>query len=357
MSRRRNKANQGLPARWRHKHGAYFYRVPPGLESQWGGFKEYRLGTTLGESATEWAKRMRSSERPVVYVRELLERYAIEVIPTKAAATQRGDTLALVNLRKVFGDMRLEDLEPRHIYKYVDTRTNKRGEKSRSTGVFEIRVFKHAFTKAVEWGLVPRHPFKGEVRLKGLKPRSRYVEDWEIIEALALVPKRKSGSVLMLQAYIRVKMLIGIRRGDMLRIRMSDITDAGITVRPHKTASSTGVARTFEWSAALRSAVDMALAARPVDIAPWLFCTQRGEGYFDEQTGQASGWDSMWQRFMARLLKETKITERFTEHDLRGKVGSDAESLERARQLLGHADSKITKRVYRRKPELVRPLR
>ena len=58
---------------------------------------------------------------------------------------------------------------------------------------------------------------------------------------------------------------------------------------------------------------------------------------------------------MARLLEETKITERFTEHDLRGKVGSDAESLERARQLLGHADSKITERVYRRKPELVRP--
>ncbi len=52
-----------------------------------------------------------------------------------------------------------------------------------------------------------------------------------------------------------------------------------------------------------------------------------------------------------------KIPPRFTEHDLRGKVGSDAESLERARQLLGHADSKITERVYRRKPELIRPLR
>lgn len=275
----------------------------------------------------------------------------------KAAATQRGDNLALVNLRKVFGDMRLDDLEPRHIYKYVDTRVNKQGQKSQATGVHEIRVFKHAFTKAVEWGLVSKHPFKGEVRLKGTKPRTRYVEDWEIIEVLSLVPKRKSGSVLMLQAYIRVKMLIGIRRGDMLRLRMSDMTDAGITVRPHKTANSTGLARTFEWTPALRAAVDMALLARPIDIAPWLFCTRRGEGYFDEETGQATGWDSMWQRFMSRLLAETKITQRFTEHDLRGKVGSDAESLERARQLLGHADRKITERVYRRKPELIRPLR
>jgi integrase len=354
---KRNKGNRGLPARWRHYHGAYYYRVPPGLESQWDGHKQYRLGTTLAESATEWAKHMRTAERPAVYIKQLLERYAIEVIPTKAAATQRGDHLALVNLRNVFGDMRLEDLEPRHIYRYVDTRLNKQGRKSHATGVHEARVFKHAFTKAVEWGLMPRHPFKGEVRLKGAKPRNRYVEDWEIVEALSLVPKRKSGSVLMLQAYIRVKMLIGIRRGDMLRLRMSDITDASITVRPHKTANSTGLVRTFEWTPALRTAIDMALAARPIDIAPWLFCTKSGAGYVNEETGQASGWDSMWQRYISRLLEETKIVERFTEHDLRGKVGSDAESLERARQLLGHADSKITERVYRRKPEIVRPLR
>jgi integrase len=65
----------------------------------------------------------------------------------------------------------------------------------------------------------------------------------------------------------------------------------------------------------------------------------------------------MWQRFMTRLLKETKIKERFTEHDLRAKCASDAESLGRAQQLLGHADSKITERIYRRKPETIRPLR
>jgi integrase len=357
VARKRSKQNQGLPARWRLYHGAYFYQVPPGLEAQWDGRKQFRLGKTLGEAAQEWAKRMSASERPVFYIRELLERYALEVIPTKAVATQRGDNLAMVNLRKVFGDMRLTDIEPKDIYKYVDTRLDNKGEKTPATGRHEVRIFKHAFTKAVEWGLLSKHPFKGEVRLKGGKPRTRYVEDWEIVEALALPSARKSGSVLMIQAYIRLKMLIGIRRGDMLRIRMSDITDLGITVKPHKTASTTGLTRTFEWTPALKAAVDMAKEARPIDIAPWLFCTRKGEGYFDEATGQASGWDSMWQRFMARLLKDTKITERFTEHDLRGKVGSDAESLERARQLLGHADTKITERVYRRKPETVKPLR
>jgi integrase len=56
---------------------------------------------------------------------------------------------------------------------------------------------------------------------------------------------------------------------------------------------------------------------------------------------------------MAKALKETKLMEKFTEHDLRVKVASDNES-ERARQLLGHTSSVITDRIYRRKPELVK---
>jgi integrase len=82
-----------------------------------------------------------------------------------------------------------------------------------------------------------------------------------------------------------------------------------------------------------------------------------GEGYFNEDSGQALGWDSMWQRFMTRLLKDTDVKERFTEHDLRGKVGSDVASVERAADLLGHASKEITKPHYRRKPEVIKPAR
>jgi len=38
-------------------------------------------------------------------------------------------------------------------------------------------------------------------------------------------------------------MLIGLRRGDLLRLRMGDITDAGIKVTPRKTANTTGISR------------------------------------------------------------------------------------------------------------------
>lgn len=65
----------------------------------------------------------------------------------------------------------------------------------------------------------------------------------------------------------------------------------------------------------------------------------------------------MWQRFMERVLKETKVEQRFTftEHDLRQM--RDAESLEHVRALLSHADSKITEQVHRRKAERVSSLR
>ena len=59
---------------------------------------------------------------------------------------------------------------------------------------------------------------------------------------------------------------------------------------------------------------------------------------------------------MAKVLSQTKVTERFTEHDLRAKVASDTDG-EHARRLLGHATSEMTEKVYRRKPEVIHPTR
>jgi integrase len=310
----------------------------------------FRLGVTLPEAYKRWAERIGGLEK-AHSIGELLDRYALEVVPTKAPKTQTDNARAIARLRKVFGKMPLEPFKPRLVYLYVDKR------EAKVAAHREVEVLSHAFTKAVEWGYIDRHPFKGEVRLAGEAPRSRYVEDWEVVEALALQPRRKAGSVLAVQAYIRVKLLTGLRRGDLLRLRPGqDFRDDGIHVQPHKTVKTTRKRLIIEWSNELRAAVEQARAARPVHIAPFLFCTRRGECYVKED-GTANGWDSMWQRFMDRVLTETKVKERFTEHDLRAKCASDAGSLEHARALLAHADSRLTERVYRRKPERVKPLR
>jgi integrase len=118
---------------------------------------------------------------------------------------------------------------------------------------------------------------------------------------------------------------------------MADLMDDGIHVTPHKTAGRTGKQLIIRWSTDLQRAVRLAKDARPVKLSPFLFCNRRSEGFIDELTGRAGSWDSMWSGFVERVLVETKVKERFTEHDLRAKCASDAATLEHAQALLGHA--------------------
>lgn len=350
MPRARKAENQGLPKRWRHTHGGYYYQVPPGQESAWDGKKTFRLGGSLAEAYVEWADRLKSREN-IRTIAALLDRYALECIPKKGITTQAQNRSAIKKVRQAFSAFALLDIKPRHVYQYVDGRTAK------TSAHREMELLSHALTKAVEWGYIDRHPFKGEVRLEGEESRTRYVEDWEVVEFLALVPRRKSGSVLAAQAYIRLKLLTGMRRGDLLRLTMSDLREDGIFLEPGKTANTTRKRQIIGWSDEVRAAVALAKESRPMKLSPFLFCNRYGKGYFNEETGRAGGWESLWRNFAKRVMEETKVSEPFTEHDLRAKCGSDAETLEHARQLLSHADSKITERVYRRRPEFIKPLR
>ena len=355
--------NVALPTRWQITHGAVYYRVPPGQEHRWDGKTRFRLGGTLAEAHRTWAERMDLDSRADIRtVGQLLDRYLLEVIPAKAPKTQREQRPAVGRLREVFGPLPLADHRPQHVYRYYDQRSAK------TAASRELEILSHAYTKAVEWGLIARHPTLGQVRLPGEQARDRYVEDWEVIEALSLPARRRRGSVLMVQAYIRLKLLTGMARGDLLRLTVSDLREDGIHIQRHKTRRSSGKRTIYAWDTApdehgiqrrelgrLWQAVEAAKAVRPVDISPFIFCTRMGQSYVDEAQGTANGWDSLWGRFMTRVLAETAVTERFHEHDLRAKAGSDADSREHARALLSHVDARLTDRVYRRRPEVVKP--
>jgi len=360
MPRPRKSENKGLPERWMIHHGAYYFCVPAGLEQKWDGKKLFRLGKTLPESYALWSERI-STQNNAQNISELLDRYLIEVVPTKAVSSRESNLIWIKQIRTVFGPLKLSAIQPQHIYRYVDMRTTKKlnenGNMSggKTTAHREMEVLSHAFTKAVEWGYINRHPFKNEVRLKGEKSRDRYIEDWEVVEMLSMDSRRKKGSVDAIQAYIRLKIITGMARSDMLRLTMSNMKEDGVHIQRHKTSGTTGKRTVYIWDAELRDCVEKAKAARPA-LSAFLFCKRDGEGYFNESTGKASGWDSMWQRFCIRVIKETKVTDGFTEHDLRAKCASDAETLEHARALLSHADARTTDKIYRRKPEIIASL-
>jgi len=339
----RREENRGLPARWRFKHGAYYYRVPVGLEELWEGKKEYRLGKTLNEAYRVWATRLDIFANAKTMA-ELLDRYALEVIPTKAPKSQELNLIAIRKLKPVFGHMPITAVKPIHVYQYRD----KRGRDGKKAANHDIEVLSHAFTKAIEWGLCENHPIKGKVRKFSTPPRRRYVEDWEIEEALKVASP-------FIKAYIRLKLLTGMRRGDMLSVKMSDLKEDGIHVTPRKTAHSSGKKLIIEWSDELRALIEEITRLRKKIYSIWLFHTNKGQPYI-KPDASANGFDSIWGRFMDKVMTRTNVTERFTEHDLRAKVASDTES-DHARQLLGHASSEITERIYRRKANKVKPSR
>jgi integrase len=123
-------------------------------------------------------------------------------------------------------------------------------------------VLSGAFTKAIEWGLIDQHPIKKNVLKPGTPPRERYVEDWELLEALSLPSRRKKGSVKVIQAFLRIKLLTGRRRAEILRVRLIDLLDEGVrfTLAKKRGRKTLIVA----WSDELRQAVQEALHARPV---------------------------------------------------------------------------------------------
>jgi len=337
----RSKENKPLPTRWRFKHGAYYYRVPIGLEHQWEGKTEFRLGATQTEAYREWASRIELHANART-IRELLERYAVEYVPTKRPKTQESYLAAIKKLTPVFGDMLITSLKTLHVFQYRD----KRGKEAPTATNHEIGVLSHAYTKAIEWGLAEENPVKGKVGKIPTPPRDRYIEDWELVEALKVANP-------FVEAYIHLKLLTGLRRGDLLSILHADLKQDGIHVQPSKTQGTTGKKVIYEWNDEMKQVVEVIKALSNKTESGFLFCTRSGKGYMNEN-GRSNSFDSLWQRFMAKALKETDLRERFTEHDLRAKVASDNET-ERAKQLLGHSSSAMTDRVYRRKPELIKP--
>lgn len=340
--RKRNRENIGLPTRWTFQHGAYYYFVPPGQENHWGSKKLFRLGKTLSEAHACFAQRIGSFEN-IQTMAQLLDRYQFDIVTKKKAATQKSNLISIKRLRAVFADNSIKLIKAHHIIQYRDAVTSSNGSTAANR---DLEVLSHAFSKAIEWGHLENadHPMRG-LRLKNKKqPRTRYVTDDELAIALTVASD-------FLLHYIHLKGLTGLRKGDLLSIRLADITDAGIEVTPRKTEHSTGRRKIIPMTPAISSAIDAITALHGRVTTLHLFCTRRGKPYIDDD-GTTSGFDSIWQRYMVKVM--ALGVERFTEHDLRAKVASDADA-DHAQELMDHANPEITDKVYRRKAKVVQP--
>lgn len=321
MGRKRT-IDKHLPRRVYQRRGKYYYAHPGG---EW-----IPLGDDYGTALRKYGQVV--GEARVGTLADLFDRYLVEIIPGKAERTQRDQTDQLELLRTAFGHAKPDELTPRDVIRY----RNARGQKSQVQANQELSLLSHICSTAVEWEVLESNPCR-DVKKFRIAPRSHYVEDADYRAMRAASPPR-------LRVLMDLALLTGQREGDLLALRWDQVGKGGIRFQQGKT----GKVLVVGWSDHLRATIAAARALRPVGEA--VVCTTEGAPY------STDGFQSLWRRARDRAkAQENGLRRPFRFHDLRAKSASD-DALAVASLRLGHADTRITDRVYMRAPRKVKAL-
>ncbi|HNV88898.1 MAG TPA: tyrosine-type recombinase/integrase [Methylotenera sp.] len=322
---RRRKNNFNLPPRMYLKHGAYYYVT---REYKW-----IRLSDDKAIAFSKWAeiegetpRELGSEKPPAGSMAALIDKYMVEVAPKKAKSTYTGNLLEAKNLKDVFGKMLVLEIRPMHIAKYLDLR----GIKAPIRANREVSLLSHIFSYAMRWGQLDRNPCLG-VAKHPEKGRDRYITDHEF-ESVKNIASDLIATVMDF-AYITA-----LRKGDILNLRLEQITDEGIWIKQSKTGSK----QLYEWTDGLNDVVTRAKALKRPIRGLYLFCTRQGQPYSD------TGIKAMWNRVQIKWAESGG--QRFTFHDIRAKALTDAKSLGMdAQSLAGHSTSAMTDHYIKNK--------
>jgi integrase len=336
---RRRKRDKHLPLRVYERRGKLYY-VEPG-SGDW---------IPLPEGLRTWAKLVEASE-PATTLSILWAKYELEVLEKKAKKTQRNRRQEWSALEPTFGAVRPEDVEPHHVWRYFRERGE--GEGARH----EVRCLSALMTYARQVGAIKHpNPCFG-LQLPSGGARERYITDEEFVAVRELADP-------MVAHAMNLSLLCGMSQIDVLTLEPRQLIEPGILFDRQKT----GQAQLVEWTDELRAEIEAIFAEQPhvsrkaskiveLHAKPLpLICRRNGKPF------TSSGFQTLWQRLIVKAAEGVKnpdgswqqapvITSRFTYHDIRAKSLSDAKSLEEAQARGGHADSRITQRVYRRLPK------
>lgn len=319
---RKRKHNTHLPPRMILNHGAYYYGVQlPGGKKKW-----LPLGRDYSAALIEWARLSGSEAKPVTTVADMLAVYITAKRQTLSPRTIKGYEAQARTLCKPFGTMSPQDLTRADIYQYLTHRGNVAGNRERD-------LLRAAYNHAANIGAYEGpNPALGMRVRNAEAPRDRYVTDAELEQLLAAAQPEFADLLLFLY-------LTGMRISDALALQLTDAHPDGIHWQEQK---KRGKPRHITWSPALQAVWKR--AARDRIGRQHLFLGRRGPYTLH-------GFESTF----ARVRKRAGIQD-IRPNDLRAKAASDL-SLERARELLGHSNTKVTARHYRRKADPTAPLK
>jgi integrase len=319
MGRRRTR-DKHLPRRAYLDHGTYWFRPKVGKPVNLGRDLADALARYAGIIGAQWAGKT---------LGDVVDRYRLEVLPKKRSEQNRkNEGTALDRLKAWAGHMLPDNVTPQLAYKYMDTRCSSDGKPVPVAARHEIALLGHVFSKAIRWGAATVNPVRGlDFGDRAGKRQQVTMQQVEAVRALA-------GERIRIAIDLAVS--TGQRRGDLLSLQRSQLTDEGIVFHQSKT----GAGVLIEWSDDLRSIVDRAKRLARQIPGEYLIRKRNGRPY----TG--CGFSAIWQRLMARHVKGGG--QRFSFHDLRSVSADGAATAEEAQARLGHASVETTKRHYLR---------
>jgi hypothetical protein len=207
---RRRKKDKHLPPRVYERRGKLYY-IQPGSE-KW---------IPLPDGLRSWAKLVEASE-PASTLSILWAKYEVEVLAKKAKKTQRNRRQEWSALEDTFGNVRPEDVEPHHVWRYFRERGE--GEGARH----EVRCLSALMTYARQVGAIKHENPCFGLQLPSGGPRERYVTDAEFIAV-------RSIAAPMIQHAMNVALLTGMSQIDVLQLEHRQLLEDGIIFDRQKT--------------------------------------------------------------------------------------------------------------------------
>lgn len=367
---RPKKTAKDLPPRMlrrtkRMKNGAvwvgYYYN---GRDDE-GNRKEIPLGPDIIDAKRKWAEfECKPAPTETGLMRTVFDRYMRDVVPKKSARTQANNILEIKPLRRGFDSAPVDAITPQHIAQYRDARKTK--ARTLKDGTFlparpapvaanrELALFSHIWNKAREWGYTAKqNPCEGVSKNKET-PRDYYADEavWNAVRACADIDLQDAMDLAYLSAQ---------RPGDVLRFTPRDVVGDELLIKQGKTNKRLRIALTDK-ETGLRTELGLLIdriRSRPVQ-GIWLLATPDGR----RMTRGMLRLRFVEARKNAADAAKVSGDEPFAKHllafqfrDLRPKGASEMDSLGDASKLLGHSDQQITKTVYRRIGESVKPVK
>ncbi len=225
--------------------------------------------------ALDWSRRTEDEMVRGVYIdralsektllKDALDRYAAEVVPTKRASTARREKPIIANLKDALGNYSLAALTPDIIARYRDRRQE--AGLSASTIRLELSLLSHLYNEAIkEWGIgllynpvtnirkPPPHP--------GRNRRLTAAEEAKILRAASAHSNPMFGWI------VRLALHTGMRAGEIQTLRVSQVNleRRVITLTETKNGSSRTVPLSTAATAVVRAALENPLRPKETDL-------------------------------------------------------------------------------------------